>query len=42
MAGPATPGLARQLTAEDSAEEDALAAASKWLAARRGTRGDTG
>jgi uncharacterized membrane protein/uncharacterized protein YegL len=42
--GHVTPGLARQEgeTDAEAAEEDALAAASKWLAARRGGRGDRG
>jgi uncharacterized membrane protein/uncharacterized protein YegL len=43
--GPVTPGLARQgaeFEPESSKEEDALAATTKWLAARRGSRGDPG
>jgi Mg-chelatase subunit ChlD len=39
----ATPGLARQTDADDAADQDALGATLKWLAARRGgTRGDSG
>jgi hypothetical protein len=39
-----TPGLARQEAEADpqAAEEDALAATTRWLASRRGTRGDPG
>jgi hypothetical protein len=42
--GHVTPGLAREggETGLESAEDDALAAASKWLAARRGVRRDPG
>jgi hypothetical protein len=44
IGGHVTPGLAREggETEPESAEDDALAAASKWLAARRGARSDPG
>jgi Ca-activated chloride channel homolog len=39
----ATPGLARETIVEDEdAEADALGATLKWLASRRGTKGDAG
>jgi hypothetical protein len=41
LGGHATPGLARDTTTEAD-EEDALAAATRWLAARRGGSGDHG
>jgi len=38
-----TPGLAREeADGEVSAEDDALGVTLKWLAARRGSRGDRG
>lgn len=43
LGGHVTPGLARESDGEDDAEEDALGATLKWLAARRGSgRGDAG
>jgi Ca-activated chloride channel homolog len=42
LSGHATPGLARESTDDPpEADEDALAATLRWLAARRGTRGDS-
>jgi hypothetical protein len=41
LGGHATPGLARDTSAEAD-EDDALAAATRWLAARRGSSGDHG
>jgi hypothetical protein len=41
LSGHATPGLARDSSVETE-EEDALAAATRWLAARRGSTGDRG
>jgi hypothetical protein len=40
MASSVTPGLARQ-TGDELSEDDALAATLRWLAERRGTRGDS-
>jgi Ca-activated chloride channel homolog len=40
LTGRATPSLAREADAEPAEGEDALGATLRWLAARRGTRGD--
>jgi Mg-chelatase subunit ChlD/uncharacterized membrane protein len=44
LGGHVTPGLARESTAEtdNTDEDDALGATLRWLAARRGSRGDAG
>ena len=43
LSGHATPGLARETDIEGADnEQDALGATLKWLAARRGTKGDAG
>ncbi len=42
MSSRATPILAREADGEGDAEQDALGATLKWLAARRGTKGDPG
>ncbi|MGI9149242.1 MAG: VWA domain-containing protein [Chloroflexota bacterium] len=42
MSSRATPILAREADVEGDAEQDALGATLKWLAARRGTKGDPG
>ena len=42
LGGHATPGLARDTALESEADDDALGATLKWLAARRGTKGDPG
>jgi len=42
IGGHATPGLARETDIDADGEQDALGATLKWLAARRGTKGDAG